>query len=210
MDNHSFKNIQSSADFANVLQFKNEEERAAIYGHMKEQLPNLIHSSNDFANVLQYLNPSQQRAVFEQMKPKLLTLINSDEDRVFTLRYLSIKEQGAITNLLTFIDQMKASEPAKQFASALLEEDKNKMKSHFDDLLEQSPPVTKKNLSFFEQERPINPVVEATSRLGPQWISKISDALGLNLNEKNKASKEAIVNALKTYSPTTDEPRATK
>lgn len=208
MNIKSTNDINSGAEFANELQFLGKEQRTEIYSLIRDRLSDFIQSSNDFANVLQYLSPSQQTAVFETMKPNLLDLIHTDADRIFILRYLPAEEAKTFKNILTFIDRMNASEPAKQFASALLEDDDRKMKSHFDTLIQQSQQPTIKHISYFEKQSHHAQLMDATAHLGPHWISKISDALGLNLNEEGNSSQKDMVEAIKSYLPTIQPPRA--
>ena len=192
--------IKSSADFANKLQFVDESHRATYYDVMKNRLLDFIQSSSDLANILQYLSEEQRLDFFDKIKDRLINLIHSDNDRIFALRHLPPEIAHTLTPLLNFVGQMNASDMAKQFASAFLEGNDNKIKALFESLLKNNHP-NHQDLSFFKQQRQIPQLVDALSHLGPHWLTTLNDALDLNLSEKCLSSKKDIINALESYLP---------
>ena len=152
MDNKLTQDINTSADFANAMQYKAEQQRLAIYNGTKHRLSDFIKSSSDFANVLQYLSLNQRTAVFEAIKGRIIDLIQSENDCIFALRYLPDKENSTLTQLLAFIERMNKSQYAKQFVSALLKDNEEEMKFQFDTLLKKSVLPTMKDDSIFKKK----------------------------------------------------------
>lgn len=221
--------IKTGSDFAWTLVYLPREQRTLLYEAMKGKWPKLIKTPEDFRAVLFHLTPDQCAAVINSMKSKFSEIIKTGTDFHFLLKLLSAEQLNAVidtlgsemlnledlydfresiphanlNNMISFIKNTNKSEPVKQFASVVMDNDRAAIKTSLTNLVESTRCMNTSYFKFWAKKDPLDKLVKHLLALEPKWKDRIKSALGVS-DELSKATLLSLTGITKE-SNSTDE-----
>jgi hypothetical protein len=188
-----------------LFNFLSSEQLNIIFEAVEEKLLNIVDGSTAFSQLLESFH-SKQQLIFNIMKNKWLGFIESEDDCDEILAVLS-EEQQEIKNLVIFIRNLHnsfgycANRSVKNLATALLEDNRLKIKTTFNALMPMLKVKTlPKHLLIFRLQSWGDTFIDNIASLSPCWLKKIDEAVNLGLFELKDLSQNKIKKAIKEYS----------
>ena len=165
------KMIKTGKKLGDILEKLDLERCGAVIDALKIDLPKIIKTAPDLNDVFQDLHPLQCAAVIDAMGSQILTL-----EPIYGSKPTPSDE---LNNIIAFIKNAPKTEPAKLFASAVIDNDVEKIKTSFARLAEE----------------PMEALAKDINTLAPKWKDKIKSALGLS----GELSEETLCGLLRQH-----------
>ncbi len=181
------KNITNAKNLGELLLVLSPDECVDFLDVIKNKLPKIIQSSPDLGELLSYLRTEQ----------KLEILVDALGSRALNLkdcRNNFIREK-LLHQLIIFTKQTTPQSAAKLFASALLDNELETIKTSLVNLAQNTMGWKAWSVSIWSKQDPMEGLVKSLSQLDPKWKNRIKSALGLY----EELSKETLLNLMKAH-----------
>ena len=187
MKNELSKIINTSSDLSNVLKYLTSEQCATVINNLKSELTNIIKTSSDFHCILKTLSTNQRIAIIDAMGSKILGLNNLCGAKIPTLT-------DELDNIIKFIENRAKKPHAQLFASAVLDNDQEKIKIYLANLAQEARGWGEWTYSIWSRKDPTVELITHIDALSPKWKDRIRATFG----KPHGASDETLGDLLST------------
>ena len=191
------ESIESGQRFDN-LRHLTPEQSSALIRSMKDKLPNIIdftprqEKEEEFKSILEkmHLTRELKTDLYNAIRDKFPGILKTEYNLLGSgiLDSFTAEQKAAVIGIKTLMDQLEpiaAKEDIIAFASVLMNEDQQEIKTQLDQLIKQS-------------ESP-SQLISVLSSLDALWLKKIDEAVGLKLTAELESQPNNIEVMLNQY-----------
>lgn len=202
--------IESFEDFVNIMENLTEEQGVEIYEEVKEKIANKLTKCNDFRYISQHIPQVQSTALFLEQKDKWLDRIQSNQNfwdlkaSVASDHHQTLWNARLRNGLVAHINATVPHIDCKAFATVLVDDNKDEIKTQFNTLLQSTRSRGgSASTAFFKDKKLIDQsniqFIDAVSSLGLPWLKRINLVLKLDLSDDQLTSFSECKTALTNY-----------